>query len=59
MILASSSGTPVPAIAGLAAAGEDTVRAVIHAFSEGLPPWTLTGRAGRPAASVTTTSRSS
>jgi hypothetical protein len=34
MILASSCGTPVPAIARLVAAGEDTVRDVIHAFNE-------------------------
>jgi hypothetical protein len=32
IILASSSGTPVPAIARLVAADEDTVRDVIHAF---------------------------
>lgn len=34
MILASASGTPVPAIARLVAADEDTVRDVIHAFNE-------------------------
>ena len=34
MILASSSGTPVPAIARLVAADEDTVRDVIHAFND-------------------------
>jgi hypothetical protein len=34
MILASSSGTPVPAIARLVAANEDTVRDVIHAFNQ-------------------------
>ena len=34
IILASSSGTPVPAIARLVAADEDTVRDVIRAFSE-------------------------
>jgi transposase len=34
MIMASSSGTPVPAIARLVAADEDTVRDVIHAFNE-------------------------
>jgi transposase len=34
MILASSSGTPVPAIARLVAADEDTVRDVIHAFNQ-------------------------
>ena len=33
MILASASGTPVAAIARLVAAGEDTVRDVIHAFN--------------------------
>jgi transposase len=34
MIMASASGTPVPAIARLVAADEDTVREVIHAFNE-------------------------
>src|SRR6266704_3475524 len=34
MILASSSRTPVPAIARLVAADQDTVRDVIHAFNE-------------------------
>jgi transposase len=34
MILASASGTPVPAVARLVAADEDTVRDVIHAFNE-------------------------
>ena len=34
MIMASSSGTPVAAIARLVAADEDTVRDVIHAFNE-------------------------
>ena len=34
MIMASASGTPVPAIARLVAADEDTVRDVIHAFNE-------------------------
>jgi hypothetical protein len=33
-ILASSSGTPVPAIARLVAADEDTVLDVIHAFGD-------------------------
>ena len=38
MIMASASGTPVPAIARLVAADEDTVRNVIHSFaSEGWP----------------------
>src|SRR5215210_5825400 len=49
IILASSSGTPVPAIARLVAADEDTVRDVIHAFNaKGLhaldPQWA----GGRP-----------
>ena len=53
MVLASSSGTPVPAIARLVAADDDTVRDVIHAFNhKGSPRWTLTGRAGRPAGSA-------
>jgi transposase len=34
MIMASASGTPVPAIARLVAADEDTVRDVIHAFND-------------------------
>src|SRR5688572_5830512 len=33
VIMASASGTPVPAIARLVAAHEDTVRDVIHAFN--------------------------
>jgi hypothetical protein len=40
IIMASASVTPVPAIARLVAADEDTVRDVIHAFNEpgaGLP----------------------
>jgi hypothetical protein len=37
MIAASLSGTPVPAIARLVAADEDTVRDVIHPFRDGLP----------------------
>jgi transposase len=49
IIMASASGTPVPAIARLVAADEDTVRDVIHAFNdEGLacldPKWA----GGRP-----------
>ena len=40
IIMASASGTPVPAIARLVAADEDTVRDVIHLFSQG------PGRAG-------------
>jgi hypothetical protein len=34
IIMASASGTPVSAIARLVAADEDTVRGVIHAFTE-------------------------
>src|SRR5438034_8997034 len=34
IIMASASGTPVPAIARLVAADEDTVRDVIHAFNQ-------------------------
>src|SRR5213082_1819822 len=34
IIMASASGTSVPAIARLVAADEDTVRDVIHAFNE-------------------------
>jgi transposase len=34
IVMASASGTPVPAIARLVAADEDTVRDVIHAFNE-------------------------
>lgn len=34
IIMTSASGTPVPAIARLVAADEDTVRDVIHAFNE-------------------------
>src|SRR4051795_8808361 len=49
MIMASSAGTPVPAIARLVAADEDTVRDVIHTFNaKGLhaldPQWA----GGRP-----------
>lgn len=45
MIMASASGTPVPAIARLVAADEDTVRDVIHAFQrEDSTRWTLSGR---------------
>ena len=40
IIMASASGTTVPAIARLVAADEDTVRDVIHAFRPGV------GRAG-------------
>jgi hypothetical protein len=50
IIMASASGTLVPAIARLVAADEDTVRDVIHAFdARGLPRWTLSGRAAVPA----------
>lgn len=34
IVMASASGTPVPAIARLVAADEDTVRDVIHAFNQ-------------------------
>ncbi|WP_319018990.1 helix-turn-helix domain-containing protein [Microbispora sitophila] len=34
LLLASSSGTPVSAIARLLATDEDTVRDVVHAFNE-------------------------
>ncbi len=34
MIMASASGTPIPAIARLVAADEDTVREVIHRFND-------------------------
>lgn len=49
MIMASAAGMPVPAIARLVAADEDTVRDAIHAFNEpGLaaldPKWAV----GRP-----------
>jgi transposase len=48
IIMASASGTPVPAIARLIAAHEDTVRDVIHAFNErgldGLDPRWAGGR---------------
>lgn len=49
MILASSSGTPVPAIARLVAADEDTVRDVIHAFNaRGLDALDPQWAGGRP-----------
>ena len=49
IILASSSGTPVPAIARLVAADEDTVRDVIHAFNErGLAALDPRWAGGRP-----------
>src|SRR4051794_25029210 len=61
VILASSWGTPVRAIAGLVAADEDPVRDVTHARSTrgGGPRWPLGGGAAVPAASVTTMSGSS
>jgi transposase len=49
IILASSSGTPVSAIARLVAADEDTVRDVIHAFNErGLAALDPRWAGGRP-----------
>jgi transposase len=49
IILASSSGTPVSAIARLVAADEDTVRDVIHAFNErGLAALDPQWAGGRP-----------
>lgn len=48
IIMASASGTPVSAIARLVAAGEDTVRDVVHALASRLaapdPQWA----GGRP-----------
>ena len=49
MIMASAAGTPVPAIARLVAADEDTVRDVIHAFNErGLAALDPRWAGGRP-----------
>jgi len=49
IIMASSSGTPVPAIARLVAAHEDTVRDVIHRFNEiGLRALDPNWAGGRP-----------
>ena len=49
IVLASSSGTPVPAIARLVAADEDTVRDVIRAFNErGLAALDPQWAGGRP-----------
>jgi transposase len=49
IIMASASGTPVPAIARLVAAHEDTVRDVIHRFNEvGLGALDPNGAGGRP-----------
>lgn len=51
IIMASASGTPVPAIARLVAADEDTVRDVIRAFNaRAWARWTLSGREAVPAA---------
>ena len=49
IIMASASGTPVPAIARLVAADEDTVRDVIHTFNEkGLAALDPRWAGGRP-----------
>jgi transposase len=49
IIMASSSGTPAPAIARLVAADEDTVRDVIHAFNDkGLAALDPQWAGGRP-----------
>ena len=49
IIMASASGTPVPAIARLVAADQDTVRDVIHAFNEkGLAALDPRWAGGRP-----------
>lgn len=49
IIMASTSGTPVPAIARLVAADEDTVRDVIHAFNvRGLAALDSRWAGGRP-----------
>jgi transposase len=49
IIMASSSGTPAPAIARLVAADEDTVRDVIHAFNQkGLAALDPQWAGGRP-----------
>src|SRR3954471_19204653 len=49
IIMASASGTPVPAIAHLVAADEDTVRDVIHAFNErGMSALAPNWAGGRP-----------
>ena len=50
IIMASASGTLVPAIARLVAADEDTVRDVIHLFTRrAWRRWTLSGREAVPA----------
>jgi Winged helix-turn helix len=60
IIMASASGTTVPAIAGLVQADEDTVRGVIHAFNQvGLHALDPRWAGGRPARSALTTSGSS
>ena len=47
--MASASGTPVPTIARLVAADEDTVRDVVHAFNEkGLAALDLRWAGARP-----------
>jgi transposase len=49
IVMASASGTPVPAIARLVAADEDTVRDVIHAFNQrGLAALDPQWAGGRP-----------
>jgi hypothetical protein len=49
IVIASASGIPVPAIARLVAADEDTVRDVMHTFNERVwPAWTLSGRQAIP-----------
>jgi transposase len=49
IIMASASGTPVPAIARLVAADEDTVRDVVHAFNQkGLAALDPNWAGGRP-----------
>src|SRR6266508_2513300 len=49
IIMASAGGTPVPAIARLVAADEDTVREVIHRFNEiGLAALDPNWAGGRP-----------
>jgi transposase len=49
IVMASASGTPVPAIARLVAAQEDTVRGVIHRFNEiGLRALDPNWAGGRP-----------
>ena len=60
IIMASASGTLVPAIARLVAADEDTVRDVIHAFNaKGLAALDPQWAGGRPRLISDGTSRSS